>query len=89
MPLGQRNVTHLRTLLPKRTQEVLELMKMQTKDPSQVLVSIAKVSLRRPLPSIDLDQKKLSTKIAQETFQTAMVPTVLQVLTAAEKIRAF
>jgi len=82
MPLGQRNATHLRILLPKRTQVELELTKMQIKAPSQVLASTAKASLKRPLP--DLDQKLPSTKIAQETFQTAMVLMEPQVLTAAE-----
>jgi hypothetical protein len=82
MPLGQRNATHLRILLPKRTQVEQELMKIQIKAPSQVLALTAKASLKRPLP--DLDQKLPSTKIAQETFQTAMVLMEPQVLTAAE-----
>jgi len=84
MPLGQRNATQVRTLLPKRTQVVPVLTKIQTKDPSQALALTAKVSLKRPHQLTELNQKELSSKIAQETFQTAMVPTVPQVFTAAE-----
>ena len=64
-------------------------MKMPTKDPSQVSALTAKASLKRAHHFIDLHQKKLSTKTAQETFQIAMVLMAPQVLTAAEKLRAF
>ena len=46
MPLGQRNVTQLRTLSLKRTQVELEPMKTKIKALSQVLVLTAKDSLR-------------------------------------------
>jgi len=89
MPPGQRNVTHLRTLLPKRTQVELVLTRMRRLVvPSQESVSIAKASLKRANPLTDLDQKLLSSKIAQTTFQTATVPMVLKVLTAAEHLKA-
>jgi len=89
MPLGQRNVTHLRTLLLKKIQVELVLIRMRRLVvPSQESVSIAKVSLKRPHQHTELDQKPLSTKIAQTTFQTATVPTVLKVLTAAEHLKS-
>jgi len=46
---GLTNVMQLRTLLPKRIQAVLELMKKRTKDPSQVSELIAKDLLRENL----------------------------------------
>jgi len=89
MPHGQRNVTQLRTLLLKRIQVELVLTKIKrVVVPSQESVSIAKVSLKRPHQHTELDQKPLSTKIAQTTFQTATVPTVLKVLTAAEHLKS-
>lgn len=86
---GLTNATHLRTLLPKRTQVELVLTRMRRLVvPSQESVSIAKASLKRANPLTDLDQKLLSSKIAQTTFQTATVPMVLKVLTAAEHLKA-
>jgi len=46
---GLTNAMQLRTLLPKRIQAVLELMKKRTKDPSQVSELIAKDLLRENL----------------------------------------
>jgi hypothetical protein len=83
--LGLINVMQLRILLLRKIQVVLELMKKQTKDHSQVLVLNAKDSLKNQMS----DQRQLSTEIAQETFQTATVQTEPQVLTAAEQMKAF
>ena len=84
---GLINAIQIRIQLLRRTQVVQELMKRKIMDHSQALVLIAKDLHKHPILAQELDQRQLSTKIAQETFQTAMVQMVLQVLTAAEQLK--